>query len=81
MSVEELAKELSDLLSAMRSEASEPEHEISIGAIAAAEAAAKAGDGPKALVYLRKAGTWAADVATKIRVNIASLVLKGTVGP
>lgn len=80
VTVEELAKELSVLRTAMRSEASEPEHEISIGAVAAAEAAAKAGDGPKTLEYLKKAGTWAFDVATKIGVNIASSVLKGTLG-
>ena len=77
--VEELAQELSTLRNAMRSEASAPEHEISIGAIAAA-AAAKAGDGPKTLEYLKKAGTWAFDVATKIGVNIASSTLKGTLG-
>jgi len=43
-SVEELAKQLGALRMAMRSAASEPEHELSIGAVAAAEAAAKAGD-------------------------------------
>jgi hypothetical protein len=81
VSIEELIKELGALRSAMRLEASEPEHEISIGAIAAAEAAAKEGDGAKALEYLKKAGTWAVDVATKIRVNIMSSILKETAEP
>jgi len=61
-------------------QATEPDHEISIGAIAAAEAAAKAGNGPKALACLKNAGTWAFDVASKIGVNIASSALKGTLG-
>ena len=80
LNVETLAKELSALLAAMRSEASQPEHQISIGAVAAAESAAKAGDGPSTLEYLKKAGTWACDVATKIGVNIASSALKGPLG-
>jgi hypothetical protein len=78
--VEELATELSALRTAMRSAASEPEHELSIGAVAAAEAAANAGDGVRTLEYLKKAGTWALDVATKIGLNIASSALKGSLG-
>ena len=79
-SVEELAKELGVLRTAMRSAASEPEHELAIGAVAAAEAAAEAGDGVRTLEYLHKAGNWALDVATKIGVNIASSALKGSLG-
>jgi hypothetical protein len=78
-SVEELAKQLGALRMAMRSAASEPEHELSIGAVGA-EAAAKAGDGVRTLEYLKKAGNWALDVATKIEVNIASSALKGSLG-
>jgi hypothetical protein len=78
--VEELLRELSALRTAMRSAASEPEHELSIGAVAAAEAAANAGDGVRTLEYLKKAGTWALDVATKIGVNTASSALKGSLG-
>jgi hypothetical protein len=70
---EELAKELSALRTGMKWEVREPEHGISIGAVAAAGAAAKTGDGPKTLEYLKHAGTWAFDVAIKIGVNIASL--------
>jgi hypothetical protein len=76
--VEELARELGALLTAMRSAAREPEHELSIGAIAAAEAAANEGDGGRTLEYLKKAGPWALDVATTIGVNIASSALKGS---
>jgi hypothetical protein len=78
--IEELATELSALRTAMRSAASEPEHELSIGAVAAAEAAANAADGVKTLEYLKTAGTWALDVATKIGVTLASSALKGSLG-
>jgi hypothetical protein len=79
-SVEELAKELGALRTAMRSAATEPEHELAIGAVAAAEAAVKAGDGVRTLEYLKEAGNWALDVAAKIAVNIASSALKGSLG-
>jgi hypothetical protein len=78
--IEDLATELSALGTAMRSAASEPEHELSIGAVAAAEAAARAGDGVRTLEYLKKAGSWALDVATQIGVNLASSALKGSLG-
>ena len=79
-SVAELAKELGALRAAMRAAASEPEHELSIGAVAAAEAAVAAGDGVRTLEYLKEAGNWALDVATNIEVNIASYALKGSLG-
>jgi len=81
LNVEALAKELGTLRTAMTSEANEPDQHLAIGAVAAAEAAAKGGDGPKALEYLQKAGSWAFDVATKIGVNVASSALKGPFGP
>jgi hypothetical protein len=75
-----LAGELGTLRTAMTSEATKPDQHMAIGAVAAAEAAAKDGDGPKALEYLQKAGGWALDVATKIGVNIVSSALKGPLG-
>jgi uncharacterized protein YjbI with pentapeptide repeats len=51
-----LANELGQLRSALRKEASEPEHDEALGAVASAEKAAKQGDGPKALEYLKAAG-------------------------
>jgi hypothetical protein len=78
--VEELAMELGALRTAMRSEASEPEHELSIGAVAAAEAAASTGDGVRTLEYLKTAGTWALDIATKVGATVASSALKGSLG-
>jgi len=76
----QLAHDLGQLQSALRSQAKEPEHEIAIGAIAAAEAAAKHGDGAKTLEYLKKAGSWAFDVATKIGTDIAAAAMKSSMG-
>jgi hypothetical protein len=75
-----LARELGQLHTALRSQAKKPEHEMAIGAVAAAEADAKGGDGPNALEYLKKAGSWAFDVATKIGTDIAAAALKSSMG-
>jgi hypothetical protein len=44
-----LAKELAQLRTALKQEATSPEHDATIGAVAAAEVAAQQGDGPGAL--------------------------------
>ena len=75
-----LTKELAELRSKLKEEATEPEHDKSIGAIAAAESSAKEGKGPKTLEYLSKAGTWAFDKATKISVPVATAALKAALG-
>jgi hypothetical protein len=80
MNLAQLAGELGRLHLELRSEATEPEHELAIGSVAAAEAAAKAGNGAKALEYLKKAGTWALNVATKIGTDMAVAALKASMG-
>ena len=75
-----LAGELETLQKALRAEASEPEHELAIGAVAAASTAAKQGNGPKAIEYLKKAGKWTLDVSTKIGTDIAAAALKSSMG-
>jgi hypothetical protein len=73
MDIRDLARELGALLAAMRSQENlEPEQ---VGAVAAAEAAAKDGDGPKALEYLRQVGGWALNMATQIGANVVASVL------
>jgi len=67
-----LAAELSKLREQLRAAAVEPDHDIALGQVAAAEAAARAGERGKVLDHLRGAGNWALDVATKIGVNLAS---------
>ncbi len=71
-----LELELSSLRAAMRAQASEPEHDLALGEVAAAEKEAKNGNGPRALEHLKKAGKWALDVATKIGVGVATSAIK-----
>jgi hypothetical protein len=75
-----LAQELSVLLAEMNKQKSEPEHQMAIGAVAAAEMEAKKGEGSKALQYLSKAGEWALEVATKIGVSVATEAIKKSAG-
>jgi len=76
----ELANELSELRLKLKEKATEPEHEVSIGQIAAAESSARKGDGPKALEYLKQAGNWALNVAKTIGVPIATKALMKVLG-
>lgn len=76
----QLGDELARLRSAMRSEATLPEHDEALGAVAAAEKEAKAGNGPKVLEHLRSAGKWAFDTATKIGVTVAAGAIKTGLG-
>lgn len=75
-----LAKELAKLRTELKKEASELDHDISIGAIASAENSARESNGPKAFEYLSKTGKWALDIATKIGVPVATEVLKKVIG-
>lgn len=75
-----LAAELAILRSKMRQTAVEPEQDIAIGQIAAAEAAAKKGDATSVVGHLKSAGKWASDVATKVGVSIASEAIKKSLG-
>jgi hypothetical protein len=75
-----LAKDLAILRAELLKEAKEPEHYTAIGAVASAETAAQKGDGPKALEYLKAAGTWTFDVATKVGVSVAAEALKTVIG-
>lgn len=75
-----LAAELRQLRNSMRAEAEKAEHDVALGAVASAEAAAENGDGPGALSHLKTAGHWALDVATKIGVNVATAAIKSATG-
>ncbi|MFC1890293.1 hypothetical protein ACFL4G_11115 [Thermodesulfobacteriota bacterium] len=75
-----LAAELSQLREAMKADASEPEEDIAVGAIAQAENAANAGNGPTALEHLKNAGKWALDCATKIGTTVAAAAIKAAMG-
>ena len=71
-----LRGELSRLRHKMRQESSRPEHDIAIGEIAAAETAAQNGDESSVLKHLKKAGSWAYDVATNIGEKLAMAAIK-----
>ena len=78
--IDQLAHELTMLRTALTKQASEPDHFVALGAVAAAEKAAKSGDGPGALQHLKAAGTWVWDVATKIGIGVATAAAKGALG-
>ena len=75
-----LADDLVKLRAALRREATEPEHDVAIGNVSMAAKAAKEGNGPKALEYLKAAGKWALDTATKVGVSVASDALTKAIG-
>ena len=75
-----LATQLATLRSEMKKEATEPEHDIEIGAVAAAEAAAKKGDEKSALDHLQNAGKWAFEMGLKVGVPVAVDAIKRSAG-
>lgn len=76
----QLAEELSKLRQAMKKEATAKEHDIAVSEIARAEEAAQNKDTTKVAEYLKSAGKWALDVATKIGVPLAIGALKLSMG-
>jgi hypothetical protein len=78
--LQSLARELGTLRAVLRRRASEPEHDLSLGAVAGAETAAKQNDGPKVLAYLRAAGKWALDGATEVGTTIAAAAIQKSLG-
>jgi hypothetical protein len=71
-----LANELEKLKHKLKEESETEEQFEATKNIAAAETAAKAGNGPKVIEYLKKAGSWAFDTATKIGTSVAAEVIK-----
>ena len=75
-----LADDLMKLRLALQQEATEPEHDVAIGNVSMAAKAAKKGNGPKAIEYLKAAGKSALDTATKVGVSVASDALTKAIG-
>lgn len=78
-----LSNELARLREAIASKANTPEHYIAMGAVAAAELAAKEGDAPKvsgALSSLGSAGSWVLDTARAIGVPLVVVALRQYLG-
>lgn len=80
INLSQLAQELSVLRMELRQEATAPEHDVTLGEIAQAEAAAKANDGPKALEHLARTGKWALNAATTIGATVAAAALRAALG-
>jgi hypothetical protein len=64
----------------MRVQAVDAHHDISIAEIAKAEDAGKNGDTAGLLHHLKAAGKWAAEIASKIGVSIASKAIEDAIG-
>jgi len=75
-----LAQELGRLRTEMRGKATTAEQDVAVADVAKAEAAATKGDRKAIAEHLKSAGKWALDIASKIGVNLATSVLKGTLG-
>ena len=75
-----LSEELSQLRGVLKKEAKTLENDKSVGEVASAEEAAKAGNGPKTLEHLKNAGKWALGAAEKIGIPLATAALKASVG-
>ena len=78
--LESLSTDLAALRKELRDNNQDLSHDIEIGAVAAAEKAASAGDGPGALNHLSSAGKWALDIATKVGTSVAAAALKTALG-
>lgn len=75
-----LANELAALRQALKSAAQTVEHDAAVGEVAAAETAAKKGDGPSVLERLKNAGQWVLDVAVHKGLTMAVTALKSALG-
>ncbi|MDP3182569.1 MAG: hypothetical protein Q8M54_07085 [Desulfobaccales bacterium] len=75
-----LIEDLEKLKKHLKEEAETPEQLQAVTDVSLAEKEAKAGNGPKVLEYLKKAGQWAFDTATKIGTSVAAEVIKKALG-
>ena len=79
-SLGELAADLEKLRAAMFAESKTTDQDEAVAAVAQAEDAAKKGDAKSVFGFLRKAGRWAFDVATKIGTSVASKAIEKSIG-
>ncbi len=75
-----LKDDLVKLRAAMREQATDVEHDISVAEIESAEKYASASDGPTALEHLAKAGRWALNIASAIGATVAAAAIKTALG-
>jgi hypothetical protein len=78
--LDDLAKELSLLRKHMRGKAITADHDVAIGAVAAAQKSAAENDGQGVLQNLSKAGRWALQCAHDIGVEVAAAAMGKSLG-
>jgi hypothetical protein len=76
----QLAPQLNTLRLAMKENATDADHDVAIAEVAKAEQAAKKSDKATVLEHLKAAGNWAAEIATKIGVSVASKAIESAMG-
>lgn len=76
-----LADELSALRIELRRSASSVEDDAAVAAVAFAEKAARAEEGPVVLKHLKAAGRWALESATKIGTAVAAKAIEKSIWP
>jgi len=76
VSLNDLADSLAILRTNLRDKAKSAEEDISLGAVASAEDAARKGDEAGVQLHLKRAGQWALDVAQKICIPVAVDAIK-----
>jgi hypothetical protein len=79
-SLADLANDLERLRTAMLSESKNADQDEAVAAVAEAEAAAKKGDAKSVFAFLKRAGNWAMDVATKIGTAVAGKAIEKSMG-
>jgi hypothetical protein len=77
---ETLSKELSVLLEALRKEATNTEHFISMGDVANAQKLVEQGNMTKAYEYLVKGGKWVLDIAQKSGTQVVVKIIQTAIG-
>jgi hypothetical protein len=75
----QLAADLTLLKAELKKLATDVEHEFSVANVAAAESAAKKGDTEGSFKYLKAAGKWALDTATKIGTQVAVKAIESAI--
>jgi hypothetical protein len=78
--LEILTQELSQLREILHGQAIDPEQDVEVGHIAAAEIAARSGDRRATLWHLKNIGAWALDFATKVGASITAEFMKKAMG-
>jgi hypothetical protein len=71
-----LSKELGILKAQLRSLASNPQEELSVANVTLAENSSKMADSTSTYKYLKSAGKWSLDVATKIGTTVAAKAIE-----